>query len=409
LIYKRGELTVNLGSSNTPFVLVSASDFIKKMNRLKYQEQAKDLLQNFAKTQESFVNKQELFNFLSIISESISLKRGHDKVMPKDTKTALVFYYTLSHCSNIDKYIQGDKTIIYKHAEADPVLPEEVQLTLPALKRFKVIKTRLASLLDKRSMGKQEELEASILTLARLISREKEISRKTLDSSYNLLRILLFRTPLEEFDAANDFFHLLTSRKLFKMNTVKIQKKLEIRFMDTFHHIEGKRLAKDNIFPTLELERIGITKYPINTLFVTMAQLHGLRRNVDQVTVDDYNDVMEHFERLLSKFDFERRYYSIRPFCSMKKLYENAFNYGFKDDAKELIFRIRRSLTNSMINIVGKREFLFSHSNLVAKIITNIVTLSAIASYRRIENHSDITVRDVKQGIRAFYFLLREH
>lgn len=375
------------------------------MSQLKYQESARAILENFTNMQSS-TSKKQLFNFLSIMSESFSIKRGHKQVEPGDSKTAMIFYYILSHCSNITRLIAGDKTIIYKHSESDAI-PEEVQLTLPALKRFEVIKSRLNSLLDKRSAWKKGELESSILILASIIAKNQEINRKILDDSYNLFRIFLFRSPMDEFDTLHDYFHILTSKDLLRLNQVKVQKRLELGFSKTFHYAQGKRLYEEGLFPSKDLELLGVTRFPLNTLFITLAQLHGMRKGLQQVTIESFKDILDRFQNLLLKYDFDRQISAIHPLCSIKMLYEHGFVYKISEKAKDLLFHFRRSLTNSMINLVGKREFLFSHSNLVAKVVTGVTILGAVSSYRRIENHDDITIDDIKKSIRAFYNLLQ--
>ena len=116
------------------YLSFSAPDLFKKINKLKLEKDSQRMLDIFTKNQtlivnndNEYVNKQSLFNFLSFLSKSFSLRKGQTKeVEPTEIKTALILYYHLTHAQNLMGLIRGDSSALYKYAEDDININEKV-------------------------------------------------------------------------------------------------------------------------------------------------------------------------------------------------------------------------------------------------------------------------------------------
>ncbi|MHA1894241.1 MAG: hypothetical protein ACTSX4_07065 [Candidatus Helarchaeota archaeon] len=393
------------------YLSFSAPELFKKINKLKLQKDSQKMLDIFTESQNiiindnEYINKQSLFNFLSLLSRSFSLKKGHKEVNASEVKTALILYYHLTHSHNLGGLIKGDASSLYKYSEEDCNIKKDVIVSTPALNRLETFMQRLKNYMPKKSATFREQIKSAILILASILGDRDVITRKNIDDSYNLLRILIFRTPLNEYEVLGDFFQLLNTDAYKKMNAVKIPHVSLNKIKHTIHFLQGRKLSNENIFPNPELKKIGISKFPIESVIYNLSQIYGLRFANREITPSDMEIILNSFEKILLKFDFSYpNSFTSFPLCNLEELYKHAFNFKISSGAKELLMRIRRSLSAAISKLVGRNEYVFNFSAEIPRIISSIYTLGSLYTYRM--NHRKIDVHEIKQGIRAYYFLL---
>ncbi|NHI93689.1 MAG: hypothetical protein EAX96_14480 [Candidatus Lokiarchaeota archaeon] len=396
------------------YLSFSAPDLFKKINKMKLEKDSQKMLNIFTESQNiiinndnEFVNRQTLYNFLSFLSKSFSLKKGQCKeVEPTEIKTALILYYHLTHSQNLQGLIKGDASALYKYSEDDININENVIISTPALNRIETLMERLKNYIPKKSGDFKEQIKSAIMILASILGKDV-ITRKNIDDSYNLLRILIFRTPLDELEVLGDFFQLLNTDIYKKMNHVKISHHVHNKLKQTVHFEKGRKLSHENIFPNSNLRKIGISKFPIESVIHNLTQIYGIRFGNYTISESDVYNIIDSFEKILLKFDFSYpASFTAFPLCSLDDLYQHAFNFEMTPEAIELLFRIRRSLSAAVSKLVGRNEYVFNYSAQVPRILTTIYTLSSLYTYRM--NHRIIDVYQIKQGIKAYYFILKK-
>jgi len=119
------------------------------------------------------------------------------------------------------------------------------------------------------------------------------------------------------------------------------------------------------------------------------------------------DNIMENFVKILLNYDFSfPGSFTSFPLCTLKDLYKHAFDFDISQSAKELLFRIRKSLTAAISKMVGRNKYVFDYSARIPRIMSSIYTLSSVFTYRM--NHRIIDVNEIKHGIRAYYFFLNK-
>ena len=99
---------------------LSAPRFFKKIASVQFRPTSQKVLANFTKVQKSvpqksgIISTRDLYSLLEILSQTISLRHGHNSVEITDVKTAITFYYHLSHCPAVTPLINGDFSVLFK-------------------------------------------------------------------------------------------------------------------------------------------------------------------------------------------------------------------------------------------------------------------------------------------------------
>ena len=394
------------------YLSFSAPELFKKMNKMKLDKNSEKMLDIFTSSQNvlidenEWINKDSLFSFLSLLSKSFSLKKGLNIVKPPEARTALILYYHLTHSPNLTSIIKGDSSVLYKADLEKNCINNDMVVSSPALKRLDTFMERITNYIPKKSILFRKQIKSSILMLAGILG-ENSITRKNIDDSYNLLRILIFRTPLNEYEVLGDFFQLLNTEIYKRLSSIRIGFDLLNHLKQTFHYRESRRLSAEGKFPNPSLQKFGISKFPIEAFIYNIAEIYGLRNKIAQVKLADMDKLMEHVEKILLNYDFSfPGSFTSFPLCTLRDLYKHAFNFDITPSGKELLFRIRKSLTAAVSKMVGRNEYVFNYSGRVPRVISSIYTLASLYTYRM--NHRVIDVEEIKYGIRGFYFFLNK-
>ncbi|MFX1450181.1 MAG: hypothetical protein ACFFCM_05030 [Promethearchaeota archaeon] len=389
---------------------ISTPRFFKKIANAQFRQTSQKVLDHFTKVQKSvsdkngLVSTRDLYSMLEILSQTISLKHGHNSVEIEDVKTAITFYYHLSHCPAVTPLINGDFSVLFKINSTDKDSSiKELELSTPAYQQLELVKDKFNKMLEEKSDELIQQLNSCILLLSGFNTRNKKITRKDIDDSYKLLRILLFRTPILEFDTIYDYFRLINSDIYKKMNLIKITEETQINLKNIIHLFADHKNSNSNIFPNDKLLKLGVNKFPISTFIKNLAQIYGLKNNIFAIDKEHLKNVIGIYELMLKKFHVFDSFQKITK-EKILELYSNKFNLQISPRTQNFLFRFRRNFTISMNELVGRKEMLFNFSAMTSQMFTSIVTISALCASRF--NHDAIMLDDIKQAIRIYTFLL---
>ena len=77
---------------------------------------------------------------LEILSQTISLKHGHNLVEVNDVQTAITFYFHLAHCSTVSPLIKGDFSVLFKsNTSSELKSKDSVKVSKPALQHLNLV------------------------------------------------------------------------------------------------------------------------------------------------------------------------------------------------------------------------------------------------------------------------------
>ncbi len=389
---------------------LSAPRFFKKIASLQFRSSSQKVLANFAKIQKSIPQKNEivstrdLYSLLEILSQTISLKHGHNSVEINDVKTAITFYYHLSHCPAISPIINGDFSVLFKTNSQDRnIAIKDLEISSPASQQLELVKDKFNKMLEEKSDELITQLNSSMLLLSGFHAKNNKITRKNIDDSYKLLRVLLLRTPILEFDTIYDYFRLINSDIYKKMNLIRITEDGLINLKNVIHLFADHKNSISKIFPNEKLLKIGVNKFPISTLIKNIAQIYGLKNNIFAIDTEHLKKVIGIYEQLLRKFKFFKPHKELTK-EKILEIYSRRFNLEISPRTQNFLFRFRRNFTISMNDLVGRKEMLFNFSALTSQMFTSIVTISVLCASRF--NHEAILLEDIKHAIRIYTFLL---
>jgi len=396
---------------NSKYVIsLSAPRFFKKISNVQFRSSALRVLDHFIQLQKSIntekgiVKKKDLHSLLEIFSQMISIKHRHNFVEINDVQTAITFYFHLAHCPQVSNLVNGDLSILFKTSTENLIDKKDgIQISNPAALQLDLVKEKFGSMLPNNSKEILKKLNSCMLLLSSFQARNKKITRRNIDNSYKLLRILLFRTQILEFDTIFDYFRLINSDVFKKMNLIKITGEAQSLLKKSIHIIADLRNTNSLIFPNDKLLKLGVNKFPILTLIKNIAQIYGLKNNIFTIKAEDMKKIIEIYEFLITKFRFFRDLRNFTP-GELQKTYFNKFNFQISSRAQTFMFRLRRNLTISMNELVGRKEMLFNFSPLTSRIFTAIVTLGAFSAIR--SKHEIVLIEDIKLGIRIYTYLL---
>ncbi|MHA1300701.1 MAG: hypothetical protein ACTSO9_14895 [Candidatus Helarchaeota archaeon] len=396
---------------NSKYVIsLSAPRFFNKIAKVQFRPTSLKVLNHFTGLQNSIaskkgtITKKDLFSLLEIFSQMISLRHGHNLVEVDDVQTAITFYYHLAHCSQVSPLIKGDFSILFKTSSSNQIkAKDKIHISKPAIQQLNLVKEKFGAMLEKRSDDILERLNSCILLLSSLQAKNDKITRRDVDKSYSLLRYLLFRTHILEFDTIYDYFRLINSDVFKKMNLIRITEDAHGLLKKSVHIVSDQYNSNSLIFPNDKLVKLAVNKFPILTLIKNIARIYGLKNNIFTIDTLHIKKILKIYEFLLNKFHFFKNLQN-QTINDVQKLYSEKLNLDVPPKTQNFIFRLRRNLTISMNDLVGRKEMLFNFSPLTSQIFTSIITLGALCSCRF--KHESILVEDIKLGIRIYTYLL---
>ncbi|NVM03572.1 MAG: hypothetical protein HWN67_14680 [Candidatus Helarchaeota archaeon] len=389
---------------------LSAPRFFKKIASIQFRPSSQKVLSNFTKIQKSIPQKTEiistrdLYSLLEILSQTISLRHGHNSVEIKDVKTAITFYYHLSHCPAISPIINGDFSVLFKTNSQDKDNSiKKLEISTPATQQLELVKDKFNKMLEEKSNELIKQLNSCMLLLSGFKAKNNKITRKDIDESYKLLRVLLLRTPILEFDTIYDYFRLINSDIYKKMNLIRITEEGLVNLKNIIHLFADHKNSKSKIFPNEKLLKLGVNKFPISTLIKNIAQIYGLKNNIFAIDSEHLKKVINIYEQILKRFQFYKPHQEVTK-EKLLEIYSKKFNLQISPKTQNFLFRFRRNFTISMNELVGRKEMLFNFSALTSQMFTSIVVISALCASRF--NHEEILLEDIKHAIRIYTSLL---
>ncbi len=218
------------------------------------------------------------------------------------------------------------------------------------------------------------------------------------EAAYDLVRVLLFYTPADDFVALTAVRQVATNPILSKLSVIDFgpgfDRKLDSSLAARLERSHGEYLTKIARLTTAESRSI-LT----NSLRV-LAQLQALKLGISRIKIEDYEPVTMGAMELLERIDVPSALLH-----EQSKVTELFKSLQPEEGVEEKMALLRRRVEGLLVDSTGNRDFLLQFTKLVPRITALLLLLAGGTKARPGEKLKD---SDVKRGLILLNRLLNE-
>jgi hypothetical protein len=404
------------------------------LNKIKIEHISQNILDNYLNNQKDLNSNYHsipisfIKSFVILLSKSLSINEDLNLIGLKEIQCSLTVLDYL-RLLNIERVIINSNKINHLFfLKLDNLLFNEVktkefdfkQLTFSdeALTFLDSINKKLENDFNIKSRKNRknkknliDDVQNSIKFLCVLLNNHKRgniISRNDVYNAINAFYKILFVVPKHYYYTIYDLYRLRFSDIFQKLAKIKKYKDFQVDFRNSELNNFQKLVSK--VYPPRELRNIGINNQPLSNFVSHLANIAKLKK--DDESKYNYGEIREFMDYLIGKFDFNKL---IINSSELKQIHSDSKNdihqfykYGFRKKfelpALNLISYFKNFVNNIFENLIGRKEMLFYYSGKPQQIISFIVSLSLIDSYKAGDKR--VTIDNICRAIRAYSFLL---
>ena len=217
------------------------------------------------------------------------------------------------------------------------------------------------------------EIRATILLLSRLyaLGRSKintKVSNSDIDLSYDLVRYMVLKLDTTKLKILKELYTIDETRIWSKMPKMVFDQTAHDHLSSTAYASWESELPES--FETLK-KYINCGSRPFISAIFGFSEIYGARKGINRVNTDDLMYILEDFEKAV--------FGKLNPMI----IEENGIKISFSEDGLKLLKYISDWITNLLIDIFGKDEFVFNFTSTVPRQISLLLFISIVESIKR--------------------------
>ncbi|MFW9983028.1 MAG: hypothetical protein ACFFE3_14075 [Candidatus Thorarchaeota archaeon] len=284
----------------------------------------------------------------------------------------------------------------------------ELQLSGPTLQRASVAADKLSRFLEEHELANsalQSELRDDILSTWVLLSafsckaQGRNVTIEAdFETGYDIVRILLFYVPLEDFTTLTAIRRLGTHTLLPQAASVGFSpgfdRKLNASVAANLEKVHESHLAE------MASSTSGASRTLLTNSLRLLGQIQAVKKGLERLEAEHYESTiigaLEMFEKIGISSDFlQDESAAISIFQGLKP----------GEGVKERIQLLTRRLEGLVVDSTGNKDFLLQYARLVPRLVALLLLLSSKA---KASPDSPLTDLDIKRGLILLNYLIND-
>lgn len=222
------------------------------------------------------------------------------------------------------------------------------------------------------------------------------VSEGDFEAAYDIVRVLLFYIPIDDFVALTAIRKIGTNPKLARIAGIAVaagfEHKLDSSVAARLERLHGADLAKVGALTS------GASRAVLTNSLRFLAQLVATEKGMSDIEDRDYESVIVEAVNILQKAGVESSLFQDET--AVAKLFKSL---RISDEVSERIGLLTRRLEGLIIDTAGSHDFLLQYSRLVPRLVSLLLLL---ASGTRPLSDSSLRDVDLKKGLMSLNQLL---